>query len=108
MTDVMRTLQLKGKEYPLVFNLNVMEAIQEEYGTLDQWGKLTDGTDGEPNAKAVIFGFREMINEGLDIKAEESGEEYKPITLKQCGIGYKIAPTSNGGRYAIDGSIGKA
>ena len=85
MTDVMRTLQLKGKEYPLVFNLNVMEAIQEEYGTMDQWGKLTDGTDGEPNAKAVIFGFREMINEGLDIKAEESGEEYKPITLKQCG-----------------------
>ena len=42
-----------------------MEAIQEKYGTLEKWGNLTEGEGGEPNAKAVIFGFCEMINEGI-------------------------------------------
>ena len=85
MKNTMTELQLNGKTYPVVFNLNVMEAIQEEYGTLDAWGAITDAKDGEPNAKAVIFGFTEMINEGLDIQCEETGEEYKPLTLKQVG-----------------------
>ena len=75
-----------GKEYIIVFNLNVMEAIQEEYGTIDAWAKLTDGSEGgEPNAKAVIFGFREMLNEGIDITNEENGTEDKFLTLKQVG-----------------------
>lgn len=85
MQDVIKTFTVDGKEYPIVFNLNVMQAIQEEYGTITEWGKLTDAEDDEPNAKAVIFGIREMINEGLDIRAEETGEEYKPLTLKQVG-----------------------
>ena len=79
-------LLYKDKEYKLVFNLNVMEAIQEEYGSLDEWGKLTDGSEkGEPDAKAVIFGFREMLNEGIDIDNEENGLNEKPFTLKQVG-----------------------
>lgn len=77
----------KGKDYAIVFNLNVMERIQGEYGSLDEWGALTDGTskNGEPDAKAVIFGFREMINEGIDIANEENGTDDKPLTLKQVG-----------------------
>lgn len=85
MKDIEGKITVNGKEYPLVFNLNVMEAIQEEYGTLEKWGELTDGTNGEPNAKAVIFGFREMMNEGLDIQNEENGTDTKPLTLKQVG-----------------------
>ena len=61
MKDIESKITVNDKEYPVVFNLNVMEEIQEEYGTLEKWGNLTDGTDGEPNAKAVIFGFTEMI-----------------------------------------------
>lgn len=78
-------VEYKGKVYKLYFNFNVMEAIQEEYGSLDEWGKLSDGGKGEPNAKAVIFGFREMLNEGLEIENEETGTEFKPLTLKQVG-----------------------
>lgn len=87
MKDFNGTLHFKDKDYKLVFNLNVMEAIQEEYGTIDKWGNLTDGTerDGEPDAKAVIFGFREMLNEGIDIENEENGTDIKPLTLKQVG-----------------------
>lgn len=78
-------LTFNGKEYLIVFNLNVMEAIQEKYGTIDKWARLTDGDGGEPNAKAVIFGFREMINEGIDIMNEENGTKEKMMTLRQVG-----------------------
>ena len=85
MKDFNGQIQYKGKDYRLVFNLNVMEAIQEKYGTVDKWAELTDGASGEPDAKAIIFGFREMINEGIDIANEEQGTKDKPFTLKQVG-----------------------
>lgn len=85
MKDYNGTIRYFDKDYPLVFNLNVMEKIQDEYGSLSEWGKLTDGSEGEPNAKAVIFGFTEMINEGIDILNERTGANEKPLTLKQVG-----------------------
>ena len=83
--DVSNVLKYKDKEYKIVFNLNVMQELQEEYGTLEKWGELTDGSTGEPNAKAVIYGFMVMINEGIDIENEENGTDIKPLTLKQVG-----------------------
>ena len=87
MKEISKEFEYKGKEYKLVFNLNVMEVIQDEYGTLENWGKLTDGAenDGEPNAKAVIFGITAMLNEGIDIENEENGTEEKMLTNKQVG-----------------------
>lgn len=85
MKDISGKIQYKDKEYKLVFNLNVMEKIQDEYGSIEKWGDLTDGKNGEPNAKAVIFGFTEMLNEGIDIENEENGTDIKPLTLKQVG-----------------------
>lgn len=87
MKEISKTIEYKGKTYKLVFNLNVMEVIQDKYGTLENWGKLTDGTenDGEPNAKAVIFGITAMLNEGIDIENEENGTEEKMLTNKQVG-----------------------
>lgn len=85
MKDFASKFTVNDTEYPLVFNLNVMEAIQGRYGTLDKWGKLTDGSHGEPNAKAVIFGFTEMINEGIDIENEKNNAERKALTRKQVG-----------------------
>ena len=74
-----------GKEYGLEFNLNVMEKIQEEYGTLEAWGSMTDGKSGEINIKALIFGIREMINEWIDIRNEENGTNDPMLTAKQVG-----------------------
>jgi hypothetical protein len=86
MNDVNGKIQYKDKEYTIVFNLNVMEAIQAEYGSLEEWGNLTDGSEsGEPDAKAVIFGFTEMLNEGIDMANEEDGTDTKPLTRKQVG-----------------------
>ena len=112
MKDMSGKIQYKDKEYTIVFNLNVMEAIQSEYGTLDEWGNLTDGKayakrayeksgkkkawdemtaeeqshySGEPDAKAVIFGFTQMLNEGIDIENENNGTNTPYLTLKQVG-----------------------
>lgn len=86
MKSIGKTLEYKGKSYDVVFTLNVMEAIQDEYGTLEEWADLTEGGEGgEPNAKAVIFGFTEMLNEGIDIKNEETGSSDKLLTKKQVG-----------------------
>lgn len=85
MKDFNGTIEYKGKTYKLYFNLNVMQQIQEEYGSIDEWGKLSDGVSGEVNAKAVIFGITAMINEGIDIENDEKGTDIKPFTLKQVG-----------------------
>lgn len=73
--------------YPLAFTLNVMETLQEEYGSFEKWGNLVEGKGKgkEANIKALIFGLTEMINEGLDIEADEKGTEYKPLSNKKVG-----------------------
>jgi hypothetical protein len=83
MKDINGSIQYRGKDYAIVFNLNVMEAIQEEFGSIDAWSGLTDSE--EPNIKAMIFGFREMLNEGIEIANEEDGTDVKPLTSKQVG-----------------------
>ena len=85
MKDVSGKIEYKGVIYKLVFNLNVMETIQDEYGTIEHWGEITDGSSGEPNAKAVKFGFQAMLNEGIDIMNEDNGTEIKKFTLQQVG-----------------------
>lgn len=83
MKDAMQTIEYRGKTYKLAFDLNVMESIQDEYGSIEEWGKLTDPKVGEPNVKALVFGVMEMINEGIDIDNDENGAEEKPLTHKQ-------------------------
>lgn len=85
MKDINGEIQYKEKTYKLVFNLNVMESIQKKFGSLQAWGNLTDGSEGEVDVEAVIFGFAEMLNEGIDIDNEENGTNIKPLTLKQVG-----------------------
>lgn len=87
MKDVNAKIMHKDKEYTLVFNLNVMEEIQTEYDSVGAWAKLTSGeqNDGEPNAKAVLYGLTKMINEGIEISNEETGANNKPLTVRQVG-----------------------
>lgn len=81
------------KKYPLIFNLNVMEIIQKEYGSLKKWQEsiFVDRENGdkeenkEPKISDVIFGIREMMNEAVDILNEEQEEKYPLFTDKQVG-----------------------
>lgn len=72
------------KTYPIVFNLNVMEEIQERYGSLDKWGELTQG-DGEPKIKDLKTGIMLMINEAIDIENDVNGKNDPLLTEKQVG-----------------------
>lgn len=80
-------IKVGNKEYGIVFNLNVMEQIQEEYGTIEKWANMTDCE--EPKATPIIFSFWCMMNEAIDIENEEhEGEEGYPrkeLTKKQVG-----------------------
>ena len=87
LKDVFSEIEYKGNVYPLYFNLNVMEEIQNEYGTFDNWTDLVSGKDKtkEVDIKALKFGFKSMINEGIEIKNEDEGTDIKPFTDKQIG-----------------------
>jgi hypothetical protein len=79
-------LTYKGEDYELVFNLNVMEDIQEIYGSVEAWGSLIEPEDGkEPKAKDIKYGFTAMINEGIDMYNEDHEEKREFLTDKQVG-----------------------
>ena len=77
-------IETEKKKIPLVFNLNVMEEIQEKYGTLEKWGEVTAG-GGEPKVKDLKAGIMTMMNEAIDIENEENGTDEKPLSEKQVG-----------------------
>ena len=85
MKDYKFDFKVDDKDYTLIFNLNVMQAIQEEYVTVEEWGNLTDGKNGEVNAKALIFGLAAMLNESIEINNEEKGINDPILNLKQVG-----------------------
>ena len=85
MKDYKFDFEVENKKYTMIFNLNVLEEIQEEYGTIEKWGDLTDGKNGEVNVKALIFGLTSMINEAIDIENENLDIRRPLLTHKQVG-----------------------
>jgi hypothetical protein len=84
MKNTIVYIETEKKKYPIVLNLNVMEEIQEHYGSLAKWGELTQG-DGEPKVKDLKIGVMAMLNEGIDIMNEENGTNETPLNEKQVG-----------------------
>ncbi len=75
-----------GKTYPIVFNINVMEQIQDEYETVEAWGELTDVNSGkEVNVKALKFGITAMLNEGVDEWNDTHEDKREFFTPKVVG-----------------------
>ena len=84
MIDKVNYLETETEKYPLVFSLNVMEAIQDKYGSIDKWSSLIQ-KNGEPDIKALKFFMTEAINEGIEIENEKNNEKRKSVTSKQVG-----------------------
>ncbi len=100
-------------EMPIKIDLNVLEKIQDEYGSIHEFEKdilgiwyVTDEDgnqiyeDGkpvirmkEPSIKAIKVVLPAMINEGLEIEAEIKRTEFIPVKereiIRQCSIPYK-------------------
>ena len=100
MKDFKSTIEYEGQKLDLVFDLNVMQQIQQHYGSLEHWGELTSpdpeqilDADGnvigekqkEPDINAFLFGFTEMLNEGVDMANEADGGHRPFFSQRQVG-----------------------
>lgn len=96
----LRRITIGGNDYPVKMDINVIADIQEKYGTyekfqrdvfgmqyvLDDSGEIRKDEDGnalmrrvEPSARAVAFALPLMINEGLQIEADEMRKSFEPV-----------------------------
>ena len=86
MQNKLTYIEANGRNYPIVFNINVMEEIQEAYGTISAWGAIVENAEGgEPKVKDLKIGLMMMINEGIDIENELTGGNMPMVTTKQVG-----------------------
>lgn len=87
MKEIFETIEYKGKKYPLVCNINVMEEIQKSYKSFTEWSNLCGGTTDKKEVDIAAFktGILLMINEGLLIESEDNGTEFKEMTPRQVG-----------------------
>ena len=68
------------RKYPVTLDLNVTQAIQKKYGSLDRWGEIMDAE--ETPIEDVVWLYHEMINEGIEIENDLKGEDRSPIDFK--------------------------
>lgn len=87
INDVFSDIEYKGTTYKLAFNINVLENLQEKYGSFNNWTELVKPTDPkkETDIKALKFVFKEMLNEGIDITNEDEGTDIPLFNDKQVG-----------------------
>lgn len=112
MIDKLGKLEVGEVTYPIAFNLNVLENIQESYGTIDEWQDTLIGEEGSlPNIKCLKWSFTQFINEGIDIENETAEKKRAFVTEKQVGrilgeIGWDKATTNLFGLIASSTSTG--
>lgn len=86
MNNKITHIKTEGRDYPIVFNINVMEEIQEAYGSIGVWGAIVENAEGgEPKVKDLKIGLMMMINEGIDIENEMTGKNEPMVDTKKVG-----------------------
>ena len=114
MEDLKRML-IGDRTYPFRIDLNVLEQIQEEYGTINgferdlmglRYKKDEDGQQvydekgkavmelAEPSIKAIKVVLPLAINEGIMIEADEQNKPAETLTeefvIRNCTVGFEI------------------
>ena len=86
MQNKLTYIKTNDRDYPVVFNINVMEEIQEAYGSVGAWGSIVENAEGgEPKVKDLKIGLMFMINEGIDIENERTGKNDPMVNARQVG-----------------------
>ena len=112
--EKLKKIMIGGKTYPLKIDLNVLEHIQNEYGTIHQFERELIGlrfkkdqngnqiyNNGEPvmvrtepSIRAIKTVLPMAINEGLAIEADEENRSFEKVTeefvIRECTIPYDI------------------
>lgn len=106
-------IRIGDKFYPIKIDLNVLELIQEAYGSISTWEMELKGwhfrkdENGaqlysdkgsplmyktEPSIKAIRTVLPAMINEGIAIRAERQGKPYDEVLdlqiISECEVDY--------------------
>lgn len=86
MKDKIAYIPTATRKYPICFNLNVMEEIQDKYGSMSKWGEIVTNGDGEePKIKELKEGLMIMMNEAIDMQNETSKDKQELVTSRQVG-----------------------
>ena len=70
----MTEITLRGKTYPILFDMAAMEEIQKRYDSIDRLGEMLAG----PGEIAWLLSL--VINEGLKLRAYEYGTAAERVT----------------------------
>lgn len=112
--DKLTRIIIGGKSLPIKMDLNVLEHIQNEFGTVNEFERKILGLEiardekgkviydenekpvmiaTEPSVKAIIAALPSMINEGLAIEAEEMGKSWEAVSdlwvQANCNIAFE-------------------
>lgn len=74
-------IKYNDKEYSLAFNLNVVDDLQDKWGSFDTWLEKLADSDIKFIKDIVMY----CVNEAIDIKNEEEGTKEKKITSRMAG-----------------------
>ena len=95
MENGIKYIETKTAKYPVVFNINVIDVMQEKYGSIEKWTDTIEGIVRDksgkikeqvtPQMKDIKFFIKEAINEGIDIENETNKEKREFVTEKQVG-----------------------
>ncbi len=109
MFEDLKTIKLSGEEYPIKCDLVVLEKIQDEFGSfddfengirtwvpeLDEDGEKVKDENGEiktifhlPDMRILNTALYFMVNEGEEIKAEK--ENRTPVLMSRDEIARKV------------------
>ena len=99
------TLELNGETYPLAYNLNVMERVDEHFKGLENLGRaFTGGSESMRHQKWLLTA---MLNEGVDIQNDD-GQNRPALSEKQVGRMIRTAEDWNRAVEQMLAAIGAA
>ena len=86
----MAKIELKGREYPLLFDMNLQEKIQERYGDVRN---ITAQVLRYSEARWLLA---EAISEGFRYEESFGGAPHREIALEQVGMITSFSDFSSG------------
>ena len=92
MKDIKKEFTYNDKKYSMVFNLNIMEDLQQKYGSLEAWLEKINVKKWEDIVmNALRYALTLMINEGIDIENENLPENERKQFLTERQVGRMIS-----------------
>ncbi len=113
--DKLGRIMIAGKTYPMKCDLNVLEELQEQFGSINEFerqllglhfltdkdGKQLYTKDGdprmyktEPSIKAIKAALPLLINEGITLEAEKKGEPVESVAdldiIAACDVDFTL------------------